>query len=301
MIFLLNKLQRLMALASVTFVQLVRMKVFLFLIVFFVILLGASTLRFNDVLGPETSGEQELTLYKNVVFGLMRIFGILFCVAATALLLPRDAEDRILYTILSKPMPRWEYLVGKLMGVLAVLGAVFLCMDILFAGVLEWKTSLVMAEQQRILSQSALDESAQAVVLERIAQQGNTLNLQLGLGVLFLQCAVLSALTLFLSIFSTSTIFSMISALCVFVIGLFQSDLLNIWFGNEAGRTMWDDMGSMMVAVVFPNFKIYEIVDESIAGTKIPLDLFGKLVMISVAYMVMYLSAAAFYFRKKEF
>ena len=33
----------------------------------------------------------------------MRVFGLFFCVAATALIIPKDAEDRILYTILCKP------------------------------------------------------------------------------------------------------------------------------------------------------------------------------------------------------
>ena len=38
--------------------------------------------------------------------------------------LPRDMEDRTLYTILSKPVPRFEYLIGKLLGVLLLIGIV---------------------------------------------------------------------------------------------------------------------------------------------------------------------------------
>jgi len=43
---------------------------------------------------------------------------LVYSIAATALLLPRDVEDRTLYTILSKPVPRIEYLLGRLVGVL---------------------------------------------------------------------------------------------------------------------------------------------------------------------------------------
>ncbi|MEG1071798.1 MAG: hypothetical protein RSE01_08290, partial [Akkermansia sp.] len=60
------------------------------------------------------------TLLKNSAFGAMRLFGLIFCVTATSLLIPKDTEDRILYTILCKPVPRIDYLMGKALGVLAL-------------------------------------------------------------------------------------------------------------------------------------------------------------------------------------
>ena len=45
---------------------------------------------------------------------------IILGIVATALIIPRDLEDRTLYTILAKPVPRLDYLVGKLLGILAL-------------------------------------------------------------------------------------------------------------------------------------------------------------------------------------
>jgi len=68
-------------------------------------------------------------------------------VAATALIIPKDAEDRILYTILCKPVPRIDYLMGKVLGVLALTLIAVLLMDAVMTLVLWLRTDTVVAEQ----------------------------------------------------------------------------------------------------------------------------------------------------------
>ena len=62
---------------------------------------------------------------------------------ATALLLPKDVEDRTLYTILAKPVPRFDYLAGKLLGVLLLVFVSLALMDVLMTAVLQIRTSMV--------------------------------------------------------------------------------------------------------------------------------------------------------------
>ncbi len=69
------------------------------------------------------SFQQEFQVLKDVSLGAMSIFTSLLAIVATAQLLPRDLEDRTIYTILAKPVPRYEYLIGKLAGVLLLLAA----------------------------------------------------------------------------------------------------------------------------------------------------------------------------------
>ena len=66
--------------------------------------------------------QQEFQVLKDIALGAMSIFTSLLAVIATARLLPQDMEDRTVYTILAKPVPRFEYLAGKLLGVLAAPG-----------------------------------------------------------------------------------------------------------------------------------------------------------------------------------
>src|SRR5438105_4175108 len=93
-------ISRIWTLATNTVTQLVRMKILFFLLVFIAIVVAAAFAF------PTQSPEQQLKLLKDVVFGALQIFSVVMAIAATALLLPRDVEDRTLYTILSKPVPR---------------------------------------------------------------------------------------------------------------------------------------------------------------------------------------------------
>ena len=109
-----------------TFTQLVRMKTFYFLIVFalFAFVWGQLDLIYTPA--------QKLRTITEVSLGVMWVFSWLFAIAATALLIPRDIEDRTLYTILAKPVSRFEYLLGKLGGVMLPIGISLLAMHLLY-------------------------------------------------------------------------------------------------------------------------------------------------------------------------
>ncbi|MDP1592602.1 MAG: ABC transporter permease subunit, partial [Prosthecobacter sp.] len=108
--------QRVWTMAMATVTQLVRMKILAFLVIFCLLAVGAG-FAFS-VINPE----QQLNLLKSVTLGALQIFSIVIGVVSTALLIPKDMEDRTLYTILSKPVPRFDYLLGKLLGVLLLIG-----------------------------------------------------------------------------------------------------------------------------------------------------------------------------------
>ncbi|KAB2638617.1 MAG: ABC transporter permease subunit, partial [Verrucomicrobia bacterium] len=110
--------RRIAVIASHAFTQLVRMKVFYFLAVFAVITIGSNFFDLPQHAGPEAAGTHVLNSIKSWSLGTMTLFSVVFAIVATALLLPKDVEDRTLYTILAKPVPRLDYLAGKLLGVI---------------------------------------------------------------------------------------------------------------------------------------------------------------------------------------
>ena len=98
---------RIWAIATNTLLELVRLKVFYFLLIFALLLIGSSAFMI------EFNFQEQFQLLKDVSLGAMSIFTWLLSVLATAMLLPKDIEDRTLYTILAKPVPRFEYLLGQ--------------------------------------------------------------------------------------------------------------------------------------------------------------------------------------------
>ena len=292
---------RMAVIAGTTFTQLVRMKVFLFLGLFAVALLALSSFRLSAVLGPETGGINELVLLKNSAYGAMRVFGLFFCVAATALIIPRDAEDRILYTILCKPVPRIDYLMGKVLGVLALTLVAVLLMDAVMTLVLWMRTDTVVAEQIASLKGRYTLEEMQPY-LDRIRLQGATWNVQTGLGVMMYEFVVLSSLTLLMSCVTNGTIISALLTFMIYLAGLFQTQALSLWVGSGTdGLSWWEVAGSRLFSLVFPNFQIYSVTDSALNGRLIPLSLFGTLALITLGYFVFHMTLAAWLFRKKEF
>ena len=121
---------RIAAITGNTFTELVRLKVFYFLLIFALLLIA------NSLFLARLSFQQEFQVLKDVSLGAMSIFSSLLAIVATAQLIPRDLEDRTIYTILAKPVPRYEYLMGKLAGVLLLLALSILAMSALFLALL---------------------------------------------------------------------------------------------------------------------------------------------------------------------
>ncbi|WP_280125555.1 ABC transporter permease subunit [Akkermansia sp. N21169] len=295
--------RRIAVIAGATFTQLMRMKIFIFLLVFALVILAVNCIRTSDFLGPETYGENELTLIKNSAFGAMRLFGLVFCVTATALLIPKDTEDRILYTILCKPVPRIDYLVGKAVGVLALATLAMLVMDLFSTGILWMRTGTVIAEQSQILHGTGIKEDSIAPILDRISAQGPTWNVQAGMLVMMMEFTVLTSITLLLSCLTGGTIISTLLAFGVYVVGIFQTQAKIMWMesSHSIGISDWSMAISKGISAVFPNFSMYSITDAAVNGQAIPLPLLGELALITLAYFLFHSTLSAWIFRNKEF
>src|SRR5436309_14474813 len=98
--------RRVGAITTNTLTELRRQMVFYVLLIFALILIGSS------VFMARFSFQQEFQILKDVSLGAMSIFSSLLAIVATARLIPQDIEDRTVYTILAKPVPRFEYLLG---------------------------------------------------------------------------------------------------------------------------------------------------------------------------------------------
>ena len=90
-----------------TFIELVRQKIFYIILVFALCAIGSS------VFMARLTFQEEFQMLKDVCLGAMSVFTSLLAILATANFLPKDLEDRTLYNLLSKPVPRFVYLLGK--------------------------------------------------------------------------------------------------------------------------------------------------------------------------------------------
>ena len=282
---------RVAAITGNTFTELVRLKVFYFLLIFALLLIG------NSLFMARLSFQQEFQVLKDVSLGAMSIFTSILAIVATAQLIPRDIEDRTIYTILAKPVPRYEYLIGKLAGVLLLLALSVLAMSALFFAVLFLREQMLVSETMRG-TVGLRPEQIQEAIRSLKASAFNT-NLIPGIVIIFLKASLLASLTLFISTFATSNIFTVVVMVFIYFIGHLQATAREYWL-QEHGAGWLVKTFLALVALAFPDLQLFNLVDDIVAGTAIPMALFAKTAVLGVVYTSVYLFFAWVSFHGKE-
>jgi hypothetical protein len=287
-------LARIRAIASNTLLELVRLKVFYFLLLFALLMIGSSALT------SKLTFQGQFQMLKDVSLGAMSIFSWLLAVLATAMLLPKDIEDRTLYTILAKPVPRFEYLLGKLLGVLALLFVALSFMSVLFVIVLYTREQTAMAEAARGLPPGPVVDEA----IAEIRAATFTTSLIPGIVAIYIKAAICASLTLLLSTFATSSIFTIIVSVVIYLIGHVQPIARDYWLASQ--RLGADTTGAgvkiflALVSLLFPDMTAFNLVDDIVAGNTIALALFLKTAALGGTYIAIYFMVGYLMFSAKE-
>ena len=281
---------RIWAIATNTLLELFRLKVFYFLLIFALLLIGLNAF---DI---DFSFQEQFQLLKDVCLGSMSIFTWLLAVLATAMLLPKDIEDRTLYSILAKPVPRFEYLIGKLLGIFLLLLISTLVMTALFVAVLYERQQLAIAETTRGYAGSPdlLQEQ-----LRGIRAATFTYSLIPGIIIIYVKAALFAALTLFLSTFASSSIFTIMVSVACYFIGHLQGIARDYWLGSATTGPI-ARIFLALVALIFPDLQLFNLVDDIVAGNSISFILFAKTAALGGLYTFIYLLVAYFVFASKE-
>ena len=282
---------RVFAITANTLTELTRLKVFYVLLIFAVLLIGSS------VFMARLAFQQEFQILKDVSLGAMSIFTSLLAIIATARLIPQDIEDRTVYTILAKPVPRFEYIAGKLTGVLLLLAISTLVMSAMFLAVLYLREQTVLHETARQMSAAPREQIDDA--LRAIRSSALNIDIFPGIIIIYLKACLLAALTLFVSTFATTNIFTIVVMVVIYFIGHLQATAREYWLQEHS--TGWiTHVFLALVALIFPDLQTFNLVDDIVVGAAIPLGLFAKTAVLGIFYTTIYTLLAAFVFYGKE-
>lgn len=274
-----------------TFIELVRMKVFYFLLIFALLIIG------NSAFVAKFSFQEQFQMLKDISLGAMSVFTSLLAILATANFLPKDMEDRTIYTILAKPVPRFSYLLGKLTGIMLLLGLSILLMTGMFLVVLWVREHGVLSETRAQLAGASAEELAAA--LKEVTSSTFNANLAPGIVIIFVKAALLASLTLFISTFSTSGIFTILMTVAIYFIGHLQATARDFWLAGVDVQ-WWSRLLAAGVALLFPDLQAFNLTDDVIAGVAIPVTLFLQTLALGGLYVAVYFFLAALVFAGRE-
>ena len=282
---------RVLAITVNTLTELTRLKVFYVLLVFALLLIGSS------IFMAQFTFQQEFQILKDISLGAMSIFTSLLAIIATARLIPQDIEDRTVYTILAKPVPRFEYLLGKIGGVLLLLAISSIVMSAVFLAVLYIREQSVLHMTLRQMSSAPREQVDDT--LRAVRSSGLNLDLFPGIIIIYLKACLLAALTLFVSTFATTNIFTIVVMAFIYFIGHLQATAREYWLQEHSSGWI-THVFLAIVALLFPDLQAFNLVDDIVAGTAISLGVFLKTAILGAFYTTIYTLLAVFVFYGKE-
>lgn len=236
--------------ASNTFREAVRDRVLYNLIAFALLLSGAA------ILVGQISIDIEKLVVINLGLTAVSLFGVVIAIFIGIGLVSKEIEKRTLYTVLSRPVGRWQFIVGKFFGLAGtlVVNTFFMAVGV-FAALFYVSHRFVRADGLILIA----------------------------LYFIVLEFLIICALALLFSSFS-SPLLSAVFAFSLFVIGSFAEDLRN-FAGMAHGISRWLAIGA---AYLVPNFSAFNVI-ASIAHEQ-PVS--GQLILQNSIYALFYATMA---------
>ena len=265
--------------------------------VFYVLALFALVLIVSASFLARISFQQELQVTKDIALGAVNFFLSLLAIVATAQLLPRDLEDRVIYSVLAKPVARFEYMLGKFLGVIALLLLSLLVMSILCVAVIHFREQSTLKETATQYSQTNVADRAAAI--RSIAAAGVNRGLFAALGASLLKGIVLAALALCISSFATSSIFTISAMAKIYLVGHLEPVAREYWVEQHSAGWLTRSFLAL-IAFIFPNLQAFNLSDQLIAGVSVGGALLLRLVQLGAVYTFGYLLLAIAIFYQRE-
>jgi ABC-type transport system involved in multi-copper enzyme maturation permease subunit len=245
------------------------------LIGFAFVLFGISLL-----LGQLTAG-QDLKIIKDIGLSAIELSGVLMSVLLGVGLVAKEIERRSIYPLLARPIRRAEFIVGKYIGLVATLAVNVAVMTIALYLVLGYIYATSSPFQRLAWEAPALDPHIMTASLLIVAE-----------------LAVLTAVSLFFSTFSSSVLWSTFFSLGVYVAGSMSAQLreLAAAVGSRAAGVFGQAVG-----VVLPAFSAFDVKGQIVHGLPVP----AAFVLMTIGYAAVYaaavLVAAAVVFSRRNF
>ncbi len=248
------------AIATLTWKEAVRNRILYVLVFFAAFLVSGSWIVSQLTIGDEVK------IIKDMGLGAIHFFGILITIFIGMGLIFREMEKRTIYLILSKPVRRSQFLLGKFIGLSLTLFVVLCALGMIFYALLILKGGA----EPRIL---------------------------FALYFFYLEWLLVAGIAMVFSSFSTPLLSTMLTLTAFFTGHLTQSLLLlQSRIESEAGKSVLSALYYLL-----PNLELFNARAQVVHRLAIP----PQLVVETTLYWALYLSTlllfAIFLFQKKDF
>jgi ABC-type transport system involved in multi-copper enzyme maturation permease subunit len=252
----------------------VRDKVLYNLVLFAIVLIGASFL-----IGQLTAG-QDVKIIKDLGLSATSVFGLFIAVFIGIGLVSKEVERRSIYSLLAKPIDRYQVVIGKYFGLTLTLAVNIAIMALALYAVLAYMAWDVPDAARKAWDAPALDPNLLKVV-----------------ALIFVELSLVTAIAIFFSTFSTP-ILSAALTFGFYIVGHFSTDLRNFQDVVDSPSAARLARG---VYWVLPNLAPFDIKADVVHGVPVTLGYVAVTSAYAALYIAMLLLVSAFVFSRRDF
>jgi len=234
---------------------------------FYILLLFAGIMVVGSFIFASLGGEQEKRLIFDLGNGCIELFGLIMAVFSAVTIVLEEMESRTIYLILSRPVKRYQYIIGRYCGLLFAVA-----------------TSVVMMS---------------AVHLLFLLFKGWEFDPRYFfiIGMTVEKIALISSIAVFFSLFSTSAASSVVFTFFFWVLGHFAVEMK---FLSERLTSFVSVLVMKIAYYIVPNLQYFNLRDQWELN-QFTVRFIGFATLYAVVYSAVCISISAMLFNKKEF
>lgn len=222
------------------------------------------------------TARQETTVLKGLTLGVIQLTSAVIAIVLTVYLIPNEIERRTIYTILSKPVQRWQFILGKYFGAVSALALMMTLMTVILLVVF-------YIFQRESASPETMGELVKGPVM------------------FFVQMSILAAVSIFFSTFASPIVNFFLTG-GIYLLGSTFNSLIRTISENQNLHPAAKLLAQILSTAV-PNFENFNIQNSIInAGPEIRGETMHFIVMTvyAIVYIVVMLILSAIVFEKRE-
>ncbi|OFW41684.1 MAG: hypothetical protein A3J29_11815 [Acidobacteria bacterium RIFCSPLOWO2_12_FULL_67_14b] len=260
--------------AGAAFKESVRDRVPYSMVIFAVLMMAASYL-----ISQLTAG-QDLKIIKDLGLAALSIFGLLIAVFIGIGLVSKEVEKKSVFALLTKPVTRPQFILGKYLGLVMTLIVNLAVMTVAYYLVLYYMDVMATPALRAGWPAPALDPRLLVAIVLIVAE-----------------LALVTAVALLFSTFS-SPLLSALLTLGLWVAGHFNNDLRRFENVLDVPALAWIARG---LYYVLPNLAPFNVKAEVVYGVPVAASHVGYTLLYALVYISVLLTAATATFRRRDF
>ena len=213
---------------------------------------------------------------------IMLICGMLLAIWTSSMSIADEIEGKTAMTLLSKPINRRQFIVGKFVGIQTAVLLQMIPVVIVFCGLIFYKVFY-----------DARESSNDQVTME--LARNEAFSVLPGVALCFLEITIMSAISVAIST-RLPMVVNMVTCLAIFVVGHLTPNLV----GSNLGKLELVMFMARIISIVLPAVENFNVETAIVTGSPVPAEYLGLTAIYSAAYATMAILLAFILFEDRD-